>query len=97
MSEDPGGRLAAQAATIGEMRRAHLADREQMVRTHRRLAGVITAARRLALAADGEPWAADLLRILGDAGVCTISMEDQRAPKCSGPAEETVPNTLGQT
>jgi hypothetical protein len=69
----------SEAATErARMVRAHLADRERMVFAHRRLAAVITAARRLALASDGEPWAADLLRVLGDAGVCTISAEDKR-------------------
>jgi hypothetical protein len=69
---------AEAAATIGRMRKAALRDREYLVFVNRSLAGIISAIRRYALASDGEPWAADVLRILGDAGVCTISMEDQR-------------------
>jgi hypothetical protein len=68
---------AEAAATIGRMRKAALRDREYLVFANRSLAGIITATRRYALASDGEPWAADVLRILGDAGVCTISMEDR--------------------
>ena len=70
--------LAKPRVTIDEMRRAHLGDREPLVRTHRQLTAVINDVRALVESVPDDPLAAKVLGVLGDTGVCTISSEDQR-------------------
>jgi hypothetical protein len=68
--------LRKRAAVTARMRRAHLADRERMIRTHRDLTAVISRVRDMALAGVTDPDR--ILAVLGDTGVCTITAEDQR-------------------
>jgi hypothetical protein len=59
-----------------QMRLAHLLDRERLVYTHRQLTRQLTRIRAMALTGTLDP--AEVLAVIGDTGMCSLTADDRR-------------------